>query len=197
MVERRITELDGRVHVYWSVQFSTTYGRRIPMSADITTNAPATEEPQAAPEPDPALKELDFLVGRWTMKGHLVGSDEENIVGEVAYEWLPGGFFMRQKLKLDFAGMVGIEVEEFVGHDPETGNLKSLVFSNMSPEPLPYSWHVKDGKMTITVNHGPMDATFQGELSADGDSFAGGWRANPGADPTVNVDYDITGSRVR
>ena len=56
----------------------------------------AAATPQA-PQPDPALRELDFLVGRWSMRGHLVGSDEENIVGEASYEWLPGGFFMRQR----------------------------------------------------------------------------------------------------
>jgi hypothetical protein len=54
------------------------------MTDDATT--------QQQPKPDPALRQLDFLVGRWSMKGHLVGSDEENVVGEATYEWLPGGF---------------------------------------------------------------------------------------------------------
>jgi hypothetical protein len=30
----------------------------------------------------------------------------------------------------------------------------------------------------------------------DGESFSGGWRANPGADETVNVSYDIGGRRI-
>jgi Protein of unknown function (DUF1579) len=148
------------------------------------------------PTPDPALQELDFLVGKWSMRGSLVGSDEENIVGESSYEWLPGGFFLRQRVKLDFAGFAQIDSEEFIGYNPETGKFSSYVFSNVSPEPLPYEWEVQDGSMRITVSHGPLDATFTGELGEDGDTFAGGWRPNPGADETVNVPYDIGGARI-
>jgi hypothetical protein len=44
---------------------------------------PAKEEPVMSetpelPQPDPALRRLDRLVGRWSMEGHLVGSDETN-----------------------------------------------------------------------------------------------------------------------
>lgn len=124
------------------------------------------------------------------------GSDEENIVGEASYEWLPGGFFLRQRIKLDFAGFVQVESEELIGYDPATGKFKSQVYSNMSPEPLPYEWDVRDGEMTIGVSHGPLDATFHGRLGEDGNRFSGGWRPNPGADEAVNVPYDIAGTRI-
>jgi len=98
-------------------------------------------------------------------------------------------------VKLDFAGFVQIDSTELIGYDPERDAFSSLVFSNMSPEPLPYRWDFRDRKLEITVSHGPLDATFTGEMSEDGNSFAGGWRANPGADETVNVPYDIRGDR--
>jgi Protein of unknown function (DUF1579) len=154
------------------------------------------ETPQQQPKPDPALRELDFLVGTWSMKGHLIGSDEENIVGETTYDWLPGGFFLRQRVNMDFAGLFRIDSEEIIGYDPASGKFKSQVFSNLSPEPLPYEWEVRGGSMRITVSHGPLDATFTGELGDDGETFAGGWRANPGADETVNVPYEIHGARI-
>ncbi len=156
----------------------------------------ADDTSQQLPQPDPALRELDFLVGSWSMKGHLVGSDEENIVGETTYEWLPGGFFLRQRVKLDFAGLFEVDSEELIAHDPESGKFKSSVYSNMSPLPLPYDWDVKDGSMTITVSQGPLDATFKGELGEDGNTFSGGWRPNPGADEVVNPPYDIGGTRI-
>jgi hypothetical protein len=156
------------------------------------TDEQATQGP---PQPHPALKELDFLVGTWSMKGHLIGSKEENIVGETTYEWLPGGFFMRQRVKLDFAGVVQVDSEELIRYDPASGKFLSTVYSSMSPEPLPYEWDVKDGSVTITVSHGPLDATFTGGLQDDG-TFSGGWRPNPGADETVNPPYDIGGSRI-
>lgn len=148
------------------------------------------------PQPDPALRKLDRLVGTWSMKGNLVGSDEENIVGQTTYHWLEGGFFMQQDVEIDFAGMFQIKSRELIGYDPETEGLTSFVYSNMGPSPLPYRWAVEGDTLTISVSYGPLDATFEGRFSEDGNSFAGGWRPNPGADDTVNVPYDIGGTRV-
>jgi hypothetical protein len=63
-----------------------------------------TAEAPAPPEPDPALRRLDRLVGRWSMEGHLVGSGEKNIRGETEFRWLPGGFFLEQRVHIDFMG---------------------------------------------------------------------------------------------
>ena len=48
-----------------------------------------SENPDAPglPEPDPALKRLDRMVGTWTMEGNLVGSVEKNIKGETTFRW--------------------------------------------------------------------------------------------------------------
>jgi hypothetical protein len=42
---------------------------------------------QNPPQPDPALRRLDRLVGTWTMEGNLVGSDEKNIRGHRHSGW--------------------------------------------------------------------------------------------------------------
>jgi Protein of unknown function (DUF1579) len=150
-------------------------------------------ENQQLPEPHPALQRLDRWVGKWTMEGNLVGSDEKNIKGETTFRWLPGGFFLEQQVKLDFMGLE-IESLELIGYDPETDTFPSTVYSNVSPVPLPYRWDVKDDTLTITVSYAPMDSTFTGSWNEDG-TFSGGWRPNPGADETVNVAYDISGGR--
>jgi Protein of unknown function (DUF1579) len=150
-------------------------------------------ENQQLAEPHPALQRLDRWVGKWTMEGNLVGSDEKNIKGETTFRWLPGGFFLEQQVKLDFMGLQ-IESLELIGYDPETDTFPSTVYSNVSPVPLPYRWDVKDDTLTITVSYAPMDSTFTGSWNEDG-TFSGGWRPNPGADETVNVAYDISGGR--
>jgi hypothetical protein len=152
-------------------------------------------EPQT-PVPDPALKRLDRFVGTWSMEGHLVGSSENNIKGKASYRWLPGGFFMEQRVELDFMGL-RIDSLELIRYDPETKSFPSTVYSNLSPTPLPYRWEVDEDKVKITVSYGPLDATFTGAFSEDGQSFGGGWRPNPSADETVNVPYDISGHRVK
>jgi hypothetical protein len=147
------------------------------------------------PTPDPALRRLDRFIGTWSMDGHLVGSSEKNIKGRASYRWLPGGFFLEQHVELDFMGMK-IDSLELVGYDSETKSFPSTVYSNLSPKPLPYKWEVGDDTVTISVTYGPLDATFSGAFSEDGQSFGGGWRPNPGADEAVNVPYDIGGRRV-
>ena len=147
------------------------------------------------PEPDPALRRLDRLVGTWSMEGHLVGSEEITVHGQTTYRWLPGGFFLEQHVTMEFMGM-SIDSTELIGYDPQTGAFSSTVYSNLSPMPLPYTWDVQGRIMTIAVSYGPLDAKFEGKFSEDGESFAGGWRPNSGADPNANVAYDISGRRL-
>jgi hypothetical protein len=146
------------------------------------------------PQPDPALKRLDRLVGRWSMEGHLVGSDETNIRGETTFRWLPGGFFLEQRAQIDFMG-TQIEALELIGYDPETETFPSTVYSNFAPTPLPYKWDLQGDDVTITVAYSSLDATFTGSWREDG-TFSGGWRPSPGADESVNVPYDIGGHRL-
>jgi hypothetical protein len=146
------------------------------------------------PQPDSALRRLDRLVGRWSMEGHLVGSDEKSIQGETTFRWLPGGFFLEQHMQLAFMGLQ-IDSLELIRYAPETETFPSTVFSNLAPAPLPYEWDIQGDAVTITVSFGPLDATFTGSWREDG-SFSGGWRPNPGADETVNVPYDIGGHRL-
>ncbi|HLZ57806.1 MAG TPA: DUF1579 family protein [Ktedonosporobacter sp.] len=142
--------------------------------------------------PDPALKKLEPLVGIWKLKGHLTGSTDENITGYTTFQWLAGGFFLQQNVELNFMGMP-IKSHEILSYDAETKKFSSLVYSNMSPVPLPYTWDVEGDKLTIQVKYGPLDATFTGSIA----TFNGAWKPNPGADPYVNVAYEITSERMK
>jgi hypothetical protein len=129
------------------------------------------------------------------MKGRTLDAKEDNVIGRATFEWLPGGFFLQQRIRLNY---VGLEIQslELIGHDPETQAFASNVYSNLSPAPLPYKWDVQGDTLTISVSYGPLDATFKGKFSRDGRKFSGGWRPNPGADENVNAPYDIEGTRV-
>ena len=50
--------------------------------------------------PDPALRKLDVLVGKWELRGRTLDTAEDNITGWVNFEWLPGRFFLQQTGKL-------------------------------------------------------------------------------------------------
>ena len=151
---------------------------------------------QGMPKPDPALKRLNKFVGTWEMKGRTLNSKEDNVYGRATFEWLPGGFFLQQRIELNFMGME-LRSLELIRYDPETQAFPSYVYSNMSPIPLPYKWDVQGETLKISVDYGPINATFKGKFSKDGKSFSGAWRPNPGADETINVPYDIGGTLVK
>jgi hypothetical protein len=153
---------------------------------------------QNIPKPDPALERLDRFVGTWSMKGRPLGSDKDSITGTTTFKWLHGtkgtSFFLQQDMEMDYAG-TRINSREIIGYDPKTKAFSSHVYSNMAPDPWPYQWDVQADNLTISIKSGPMDATFRGKFSADGNSFSGGWRPNTGADETINAPYDVTATR--
>lgn len=150
-------------------------------------------------KPDPALARLDRLVGRWSMHGRALGSKVDNINGTTAFKWLHGNkgssFFLEQDMELDYAG-TQIKSREIIGYDAKTKAFSSYVYSNMAPDPWPYEWDIQGDTITISIRSGPMDASFRGRFSADGNVFSGGWRPNPGADEVINAPYDITVTRI-
>ena len=150
------------------------------------------EQEMQMPAPDPALGRLDRLVGSWDMRGRTLDSDEDNIHGRSHLEWLPGGFFLQQRIEMDFAGFVEIQSLELIGHDPETGAFSSLAYSNLFGAPAPYSWDLRDDVLEISTEA----SRFRGTFSEDGDAFSGGWRPVPGMEGPENIPYDIGGTRV-
>jgi hypothetical protein len=150
-------------------------------------------------KPDPALGRLDRFVGRWIMQGRSLGSKEDNIAGTTTFQWVHGNkgssFFLQQDMELDYAG-TEIKSREIIGYNSKTKPFSSYVYSNMAPDPWPYEWDIHGDSLIISIKFGPMDATFGGKFSADGNSFSGGGRPNPGADEVINAPYDITVTRV-
>jgi hypothetical protein len=152
----------------------------------------ANAHAQQPPGPAPALRQLDRFVGTWEMRGRTLDSDVDNVTGRTTFEWLPGGFFLQQRIELDFAGfeVQGLEV---IGYDSASGTFPSTVFPGMFGTPIPYVWEIDGDELKITTE--VLGATFRGTWSEDGTSFSGGWRPDEGREGPGNVPYDIAGSR--
>lgn len=151
-------------------------------------------EPQGPPTPDPALRLLDRFVGTWEMKGRTLDSNVDNVNGTTTFEWLPGGFFLQQRIRLNFAGYE-VQGLELIGYDPLTGTFPSTVFANMAGTPIPYRWEIQGDELKITTD--VLGATFRGMWSEDGKSFSGGWRPDKGREGPSNPPYDISGARAK
>jgi hypothetical protein len=150
----------------------------------------ATAQP---PQPHPALRRLDRFVGTWEVRGRTLDVEDDNVSGRLAFEWLPGGFFLQQRVALNFMGfdIAGLEV---IGYDPATGRFPSTVFASMVGVPIPYEWNVQGDRVKIRTELAG-GATFTGTWAEDGSSMSGGWRPDPGKEGPGNIAYDISGKR--
>jgi hypothetical protein len=142
------------------------------------------------PEPDPALKRFEVLLGTWDMTGRTVDSDVDNISGWNTFEWLPGGFFIKSVGEINFNGFE-IKSLELIAYDPVSGTFPSHVYSNMDANILPYAWDVQGN----IVTHWDATSKYTGTLSADGQTLTGGWRPNPGEPEEPGSAYDAVMTR--
>lgn len=151
--------------------------------------------PPPLPSPDPALRRLDPLIGTWRLRGRTLGSSEDNVSARATFEWLPGGFFLKQTFEAEFAGMP-IASLEVIGYDPASDTFPSTVYSSLVGVPIPYRYEVRGRDVTITTDLAG-GARMTGRISDDGNTFSGGWRPNPGVEDPGNVAYDFVATRVR
>ncbi len=148
---------------------------------------------QQLPEPDPALKRLNVLVGIWNFKGRTLDSEADNVFIQATYEWLPGGFFLKSNFKADF---VGLEIQglEIIGYDPSSDTFPSTVYTNSFGEPIHYRYDIKGNDIIITTDFAGGGKNT-GKISEDGNTFSAGWRPEPGKEGSINVAYDYVGTR--
>lgn len=126
---------------------------------------------QPAPTPNPDLKGLDKLVGRWRQSG--------GIEGEITYEWMEGGFFLVQHVDLLHDGHQ-IKGMEIIGHTQMFGeesseDIKSRFYSFLDGLTLDYVYEMAGDRLTIWGGERGSPAYYQGTLSADGRVLTGGW----------------------
>jgi hypothetical protein len=129
-------------------------------------------------------------VGTWELTGHTLDSAEDNITGWTAFEWLPGGFFLKVTGWLNFMGF-RVESLEVVGYDPTSQTFPSTVYSNMDGNALPYHWDVQGN----TVTHWEQTSKFTGTLSEDGKTLTGGWRPKVAEQQAHENAYDVIMTR--
>ena len=145
------------------------------MTNDDTYNAQAHEQ---QPQPNPVLKSLDVMVGAWDLKGRESGTDEE-IHGQVTFEWMEGGFYLVQSVNIAYAGR-RITGTEYIGYDESSEALKSYFFSNEGPGPfggvaLEYVWEVGDDALTIWGGFVGSPATSRGSSATTITPSPAGW----------------------
>ena len=130
------------------------------------------------PEPNPALKRLGVMVGAWELEGREAGSNRA-IDGRLQFEWMEGGFYLVQRVEIDYAGLE-VHGVEYIGYDDAGKSLRSYYFSSEGPGPfggvaIEYVWEVDEGKLMIWGGEVGSPANFKGMFSDDRNTISGRW----------------------
>ncbi len=141
--------------------------------------------------PSPELKRLEKLVGKWNLRGRTPDSKVDNVTGWNAFEWMPGGFFLKSSGEINFGGFT-IQSVEIIAYDPASKTFPSSAYTNMSGVVLPYVWDVRGDK----VMHWMDTARYTGTFSDGGNTLTGGWRPIDGKTGSGNGAWDAVMTRV-
>jgi hypothetical protein len=123
-------------------------------------------------KPNPNLKSLNKLVGIWKISG--------DAKGQIEYTWAEGGYFLIQKVDLEYCGkqIRGIEV---IGHLQKVGeepsrDIWSRFYHFTEGLMLDYVYELVDNTLTIWFGKKNSNNFYRGIFSEDGSSFKGAWQ---------------------
>jgi hypothetical protein len=123
------------------------------------------------PEPNPDLKDLEKLIGTWTVSGGLQGTN--------TFEWTEGGFFLIQRFDFerDRHPIKGIEI---IGHEQKFGEepskeIKTRVYSFMDGMTLDYVYEMDEEGLTIWMDKKGSSGYMKGKFSDDGNTINIEW----------------------
>jgi hypothetical protein len=142
-----------------------------------------TQNLQQPPLPDPELRRLEPLIGKWKAKDHTLDSvlgPGGPVINLEEFYWLEGGYFLVQTYDTTFGDEPAQKGVNYWFYDSEAKRFRIIFFSNNGPyseEGNRYEGKIANGKLTFS---GP--ARFQYELDA-----AGKIKLNP--DGTVTVTW--------
>ena len=136
------------------------------------------------------IEALNVLVGKWELTGRTPDAAADDVSGDLIAEPILDGNVL-QLWGTTRVGTFEAHSLELIWFDTDTGFFRSHVYSN-GGAPLDYSWAI-DGS---TLEHSTIGATYTGTISADGNTIAGGWRADPGHPETAGSNYDATMRRI-
>lgn len=123
-------------------------------------------------KPSAKLKALDKLVGLWNIEG-------DTVQGRVSFEWMEGGFFLRQNIYIQFNDqpIIGLEIigqEQTPGEFESKGEIRSRFFDN-GGNILDYVYELEGKNLTIWAQQRNSSAYYKGVFSDDFNSIRGIW----------------------
>lgn len=118
----------------------------------------------------PQMKQLERLVGTWELSGDTKGT--------VRYEWMEGGFFLKQQVDLKLFGRA-VKATEIIGHlrpfgEGPSQEVHSRAYDSLG-NTLDYVYEMEGDTLTIWGGQKGSPAYFKAQFSEDWKSSTGEW----------------------
>jgi hypothetical protein len=143
------------------------------------------------PTAEKALKELEVLVGEWTMEAIPPGGDPWPGEAHAVFEWLEGGQLLLERSTVEMPEAPnGVCV---YGCDAANGTYYQLYTDDRNVCRV-YEMSVGDGEWKLWREGEPFAQRFTATISDDRDTIEGRWELNQG--DGWKTDFDLTYRRV-
>lgn len=121
-------------------------------------------------QPSAQMQKLEKLVGTWQLSG-----DTE---GTVTFDWLEGGFFLRQQVDIRLFGHA-VKATEIIGHlrpfgEEPSPDIHSRAY-DANGNTLDYVYELNGETLTIWGGQKGSPAYYKGQFSKDSKRCAGEW----------------------
>ena len=154
------------------------------------------------PTPNPALKQLDALVGEWEMQASVGG--QPMVRGRTAFAWVEGGAFLVQHADAESAlpntppewgANSPFPITSLFGLDDVTGRI-TMLYADGRGICRVYQMNLSDGVWKIWREAPKFFQRFTSTFSDDGTTITGHWeRSRDGAH--WEHDFDLTYTKIR
>jgi hypothetical protein len=132
--------------------------------------------------PNPALKVMERLIGRWRMTG-------PDVEGEIDYEWMEGEFFLIQRFDLVSGGTRAKGVE-YSGFDEDTQTIRSRLMGTDGAR-FTYTYTMEGSTLFYWFGDKGSDWFSKATFADDGQSLTGRWHMPQTKGGTEGYDYRL------
>jgi hypothetical protein len=141
------------------------------------------------------LRDLDRLVGEWTLEATHPAFPDLVVPGRSSFEWLDGERFLIQRSTADHPDFPNSISVIGAMSDEDDGSLSMHYYDSRGVHRV-YSLEMSDGVLRIARDAPGFSQRFSGRLSDDGTTLSGLWKLSTD-DSTWDDDLEITYRRAR
>jgi hypothetical protein len=150
---------------------------------------------QAGPEHNPALDDIQVLIGEWDMtlfQTAFLPSPSDSVTGRASFRWVEeGGYVEMRQIAQDSGAPWAIWL---IGRDESTGRYEVLYFDGRGSSRI-YEMSFAEGTWRLWRDAPGFLQRFEGKVNEAGDTIEGQWEnSSDGRDWAL--DFKMTYSRI-